>query len=265
MLRHLIIAASALCLVSAFCLFSLAQKRERSSKAAGFSKLSFEISTINKTEFVKLEPIPFTLRLTNKTSETVLGHSALKFSAGMVKLFVAHGDKPSVLRQLSPFPKEIFVKPIEMKPGDSYQARDLLTLNLDSIFAQPGEYEIYAVLLYPNSTEDIRSNTVKIRILEPQGVDREAYVFIHGHSRSSDFFSGRYLAGDVNAQSALERFVMSYKETVYGDYATFLLGELYLAQEDQGKANELFSRLADKRDFVFADKVANYRSKLIPK
>ena len=263
MLRHLILSASPFAIVVAFCVFNFAQRQESSVEAINFSKLTFEVVAFNKREFVKLEPIPLTLTLTNKTTETVLGHGALRFSANMVRLFVAHdGGKPLTLKELSPFPKEIFVKPIEMKPGDSFHARDLLTLNLDNVFPQPGEYEIYAVLLYPNSTAEIMSNTVTIRILEPQGVDKEAYAFIRANSRSSDFFSGRYLAGDLNAETILERFVMSYKDSVYSDYAAFLLGELYFAQEKHEKASELFSRLADKRDFVFADKVANFRSKL---
>ena len=260
--RHLILLVAPLALLIGLSVFNLAQQQDDADPALNFSNLTFEIATTNKKEFVKLEPIPITLTLSNKTTQTILGHRALGFSANLVRVFVVQEGREQEVPQLSPFAKEMFIKPVEMKPGESYHAKELFTLNLDSLFPKPGEYQIQAILLFPNSKLTVKSNTVAIHIREPEGIDRQAFDFIQANSRSSDFLSGRYLSGHQKAQSLLERFVMNYGESVYGDYATFLLGELYFVQEEYEKASELFLKVANKPDFAFSDKVSDHLNKL---
>lgn len=261
--RRLLLSPVPFALLASFSVLNLARQQGGFAQVSNFSNLTFEIATTNKKDFVRLEPIPIILTLSNKTAQTILGHRALVFSDNMVRLSVMkEGGKKQEIRQLSPFPKEIFIKPVEIKPGESYQAKELLTLNLDSIFPEPGEYHIYATLLDPNSKQVVKSNIVTIHVLEPEGVDRQAFDFIQASSKSSDFLSGRYLSGHEEAQSTLERFVLNYGGSAYGDYATFLLGELYFEQGEDDKAGEQFLRLSKKPDFVFADKVSDYRVKL---
>jgi hypothetical protein len=49
---------------------------------------------------------------------------------------------------------------------------------------------------------------------------------------------------------------------VYGDYATFILAERYLGAQEYDKALEHFTKLADKRDFFYADKVKEHLKKV---
>jgi len=213
-----------------------AQQEHRAARATTFSNLTFEIAT-DKKEFVRLEPIPVTLTLSNKTDHTIPGHGALGFSANLVKVFVARNDdKPHEIQQLSPFAAEVVVRPVEMRPGESFQAKELLALNLGAVFPEPGAYRLYSVLFDPNSKQQVRSNTLSVHILEPEGIDRQAFEFLQANSKDANLLSGRYLSGNRKAQNALEMFVRIFDKSVYGDYAAFLLGELYFEQEEYDRA-----------------------------
>ena len=258
-LRRFVLFVAPLALFAGLSVSQSAQQQNGSVRALTFSNLTLEIATTNKKEFVKLEPMPITLTLSNKTTQTILGHGTLGFSANLVKLFVARGDgKGQEIQQLSPFPEEVFIKPIEMKPGDGFHTKELLSLNLDNIFPQPGEYQIYAVLFDPNSKREVKSNKLTVQILQPEGIDRQAFEFIQTNSRSANLLSGRYLSGNQRAQNALEMFVQIFDKSVYGDYASFLLGELYFTQEEYNRAAEQFNKVANKADFVLADRAQKY-------
>lgn len=256
--RYLIFLILPLSVLMSINVFKAAPHQDKSKQALTFSNLSLEIASTKKG-FVKLEPIPLTLSLCNKTDQMILGHGALKFSANLVKLFVNHVDgKAQEIQQLSAFPKEVSVKSVEMKPDECFQAKELLTLNLNTIFPEAGEYQIYAMLFDPNSKREVKSNISMIQIVEPYGIDRQAFEFIQANSKSADLLSGRYLSGTQKAQNILERFVMIYDTSAYGDYATFLLGELYFAQDDYDRASQQFYKLAKKADFALAHKAEKY-------
>lgn len=258
-LRHLTLLLASLALLAGLGASNSARQQAGSQQVSDFSGLTLEIATTNKKDFVRLEPVAITLTLSNKTDQTILGHGALKFSDNFVRLFVTpEGGAAGEVRQLSSFPKQVFVSPVEMKPGESYQAKELLALDLDRIFPEPGNYQIHAVLIDPNSRLEVKSNALSIRILEPEGIDRQAFEYIRANSKGASVLSGRYLSGQEKARKVLERLALSYDKSVYGDYAAYLLGELYFAQEEYDKASRQFSRLAKKADFALADKAAEY-------
>lgn len=236
-----------------------ARQEGQSKPALDFSDLSFEITVLNKSDFVRLEPIPIRLMLSNKTDQPILGHGALKFSDNLVKIYVAEeGGEYAQVPELAAFTKEISVKPWEIKPGNSVRVNQLLALNLDKVFRKVGNYQLFALLTDPTSKQQIKSNTTSISVLEPDGMDRQAFEFLRKNFKSANLLSGHDVAGNPHLQELLERFARIFEKTAYGDYAAFVLGELYFAQDDYKRASEQFNKLASKDTFVFADKAKKY-------
>ena len=257
--RFRILVSVVLSLLAGLWVTDSARLQGQSKTAFDFSDLSFEIAVLNKSGFVRLEPIPMSLMLSNKTNQPILGHGALKFSDNLVKLYVAEeGGEYAEVPELAAFPKEISVKPWEIKPGNSVRVNQLISLNLDKVFRKAGNYQVFAQLTDPNSKQQIKSNTVSISVLEPDGMDRQAFEFLRKNFKSADPLSGRDVSGNPQAQELLERFARIFEKTAYGDYAAFVLGELYFAQDDHKKASEQFNKLAAKDAFVFADKAKKY-------
>lgn len=258
-LRHILLSIVPLALLAGFSISNIAQEQDPSRQPLNFSNLSLEISIPNKKDFIKLEPIPITLTLSNKTDQAILGHGALKFSTNLVKVFVTPaGGKTQEVQELSPFPKEVSVNAKEIMPGESFQVKELLSLDLNKIFPDPVEYQLYALVLDPNSKRHVKSNSLTIQVVEPEGMDRQAFEYIQKNSKSAELLSGRYLSGNPHVQDVLEKFVLVFSKTAYGDYAAFMLGELYFTQEEYNKASEQFNKVAEKSDFVFADKAKKY-------
>lgn len=226
-----------------------------------FSKLSLEIDSTKK-EFIQLEPIPIILTLTNKTSRPIKGHSAIDVSQNYVKLFVKRpGVEIKKIRELSLNRKLVVAADKVIEPGEHYQSNQILTLNLDEEFPQPGLYQLHAVLMDADGKREAKSNILTIRIAEPRGLDYQAFEYIKEKGTPADFFYGVDIPGSKNTQSVIEEFESSFGESAYGDYASFLLGEFYFLKEDYAKAHEKFDKVAKKADFIFASKIKEYLAK----
>jgi hypothetical protein len=226
-----------------------------------FSKLKLEISSTKK-EFLQLEPIPIVLTLSNKTPQRIVGHSAINISQNYVKLFVSqNGGAMQEIETLTLNRKLVVAMPKEIGPGEHYQSKQLLTLNLDGIFPHPGTYQIQAVLMDTDGKKKIKSDQLNIRIVEPQGLDNQAFEYIKSQGESSNFFYGVDLPGSKNTPELMEAFSSQFAESVYGDYAAFILGEFYFYKEEFEKASKKFDKVAKKQDFVFADKAKDYLAK----
>ncbi len=110
-------------------------------------------------------------------------------------------------------------------------------------------------------SNEIKSNVLTVRILQPEGLNLEALKYIKTLSASSYFFSGVGFSSEAEQRTALEVFTAKFGETLYGDYAAFLLGERYFYDKDYTRADAQFSLLANKADFVFADRAKKYIEK----
>lgn len=255
-------SAALLAAVFAFNVFTTVASKGAPPQASSFSDLTLKIST-PKEDFLQLEPIPVTLELSNETGHAVVGHTALDFSLNHVKLFVRrNGGRAREVKELSHSRERVIVSPRELAPGERHESRQMLTLNMDEIFPEPGAYEIQAVLYDAAWRDEVKSNVAAVKIIRPEGKDRSAFEFIRSRPSSPFFFSALEISGDSEAAKTLEEFEAGFGASTYGKYASFKLGEFYFHRKEYAKAKAHFDRLADKKDFTLADRVSEYRGRL---
>jgi hypothetical protein len=229
---------------------------------ASFSKLSLGLDSTKK-EFIQLEPIPIILTLDNKTSEDIKGHSAIDISQNYIKLLVAQpGAEVREVRELSLNRKLVVASAKLIKPGDHYQSSQLLTINLDEVFPEPGLYQLQAVLMDSDGKREVKSNKLTLRIVRPEGLDYQAFEYIKEIGTPSSFFYGVNIPGTKNTQKVLEEFESAFGASRYGDYSSFLLGEFYFSKRDYAKAYEKFDKVAKKANFIFTEKAKQYLEKI---
>lgn len=241
---------------------SVAVQQKDSRDTLTFSNLTLEIGTA-KDEYLPLEPIPIVLDLINQTKKRVAWRHA--FSQNDTELFVVSFDgsvkkidiqKPLLeLIEASPHPK-VF------EPGGSEHFKPLVTVWLNDILSQPGNYQIQAVIHGANWSEEIKSNLLPVRIAEPEGLNKQALDYLMSEPSLFDLFAGYDLSENPKALSTLEGLAKNYSESVYGDYASFRLGELYFYKKKHRKAQEYFDKVDKNANFIFAAKLSNYLTKL---
>ena len=237
-------------------------QQSSTAQRSDFSKLTLKINS-TKEVFVELEPIPITLNLRNESGQAILAHSALDLSDNFVKLFIIEeGGQTGEIQNLSPVTGNTAAAPREIGPGESLEAKQVLAFHLDKTFPRPGDYRIQAVLHDARWSNEIKSNVLTVRVLQPEGLNLEALKYIKTLGASSYFFSGVGFTSEAEQRTALEVFTAKFGETLYRDYAAFLLGERYFYDKDYTRADAQFSLLANKADFVFADRAKKYIEKI---
>lgn len=223
-----------------------------------FSKLTLKISSTKK-DFVELEPVPIISSLRNETAQAIVGHSALELSNNFIKLFVIEDNgEIHEIQNLSPLTGNTAASQREISPGENLESKQLLAFYLDKSFPRPGTYRIQAKMFDGSCTNEIRSNVLTIRVVRPGGLTLKALKSIKSMGASSYFFSGVGFSSQEQERAALEDFIAKFGDTVYADYATFSLGELYFYDNKYEQASKRFSVLEKKTDFVFSDKAKKY-------
>ena len=240
---------------------STAAQQENNQKSSTFTDLTLEIA-LTKTEFVPLEPIPVLVTLSNATTKSVAWAHAL--TPNHTELFVvSSGGSPkkidfhkgmAILIAVSPYPKLL-------RPGDAEHLKPLITMGLNDVLSQPGDYRIEAVTHGANWNEEVRSKPVLVRIVNPQGINERVFQYIKRAS-SSDLFAGWDLTENQGMLDALKAVADEFVDSAYSDYASFRLGEFYFYKNEDPRAKVYLDRLTGKADFAFADKVVDYRNKL---
>ena len=220
-----------------------------------FADLTLEIAS-PKQKFVQLEPIALILTLSNKTRFPVVARTSLDFAAGFLQLFAIRENGELIqIQNLSPLAHVVVVRPGTIQSGQSYQTKELLTLDLDKVFPQPGTYQIQAVLRNGEGEQQVKSNLLTIQVLEPTGVDVQAFDYLKNRTNPSYFFSGLELD---QTQAQMVTFVSNFRDSSYGEYAAFILGEFYFVRKDYTRAIEQLDDVTKKRDFVYGDRVLYY-------
>lgn len=222
------------------------------------TNLTLEVNT-TKTEFLRLEPLPLIISLSNQTEQPITGHTSLMFSENRIKVFIGSiGNELREVQELSSRTEFVKVSTKTFEPGEKYQSNQLLTLNLDKLFPTTGTYQIQTSLKASKGSDEIKSNILTVEITEPSAIDAQAMEFLKNSGKASDFFSGRGVVGRSNAEGKLKEFVDKFSGTAYGDYAVLLLGEVYFAKQDYKNAFVQLDKLKEKKNFALAEKVSLY-------
>lgn len=260
--KFLLVSSFAVILVAFVTPLSGVAPQKDSQDVLPFSALTLNIA-FTKDEFAPLEPIPIIFTLKNETKNPVIGHSALGLSDNHIDLFVI-GTEGAVRKIEIAKPVSILVEVGRkvFQPGESYRSEDLLTVGTKDVLSQPGAYQVQAVVHGGNSYEQVKSNLLLVRISEPTGSNRRALNLIKSASSMPNLFAGYDLTEDQRALATLEALSNEFSGTVYSDYASFRVGEFYFYKENYVKAKKYLDKLADRTEFIFAKKVADYRNKL---
>jgi hypothetical protein len=226
-----------------------------------FSELTLTLSS-TKANFVQLEPIPFIISLQNQTDKPIMGHKALDFSLNHVEVYTRNQQEETTrVPDLSLIRNLLVVHDNPILPDQGYSTTQLLELDLARVFPQTGTYQLKVVIGNANWSETVESNYITVNILAPQGIDRKAFDYIK-KSSYAEFLYGADVTNDAKYRQELEQFASKFSESVYGNYATFLLAKYYFYSGQNEKAYERFDRLAKKPNFVYAEKVREYLTKL---
>lgn len=221
-----------------------ATAQNRAAQGA-FNTLTFTLAAPSK-QFVLLEPIPFTLRLSNDTTRSVHGHTALSFVARKLRLeSTPHGLATQFVNHPSRRQAIAHVIPRLIKPGERHETNDMLIAGLEQILGFEGSYDIRAALTGLAPGETIWSNSVTVRVKEPEGFDKEAFDYIQSTGRGASFLA-RVMPDAQDHAQQLERFVSLYGDSSYGDYAVFALGAYHADRNDYATARPYLLRAAGK-------------------
>lgn len=230
----------------------------RSTPSTGkFQDLTLTVAT-PRTRYVELEPIPIVVTLKNETEMSIVGHGALGFDSGYLRLYVTRNDGPHEIGQLSISQKLVEAQTHEFKPGDEVKRMERLNIRLNEVFPVPGTYELTARLSSGDGKETISSKPILVEIAEPIGLDAQALEFIRANDEPAFFFTGARVINQPKNLQTLEHFVVVFGQSAYGDEASLLLAKAQFAQGENQRARAQFERLSKKTDFAFAGEAAEY-------
>ena len=241
--------------------FGVTQQPSRpASPPSQFEKFTLTIAT-PKSKYVELEPIPIILTLKNETDEPLVGHTVFIFGGGYVRLYLIHDDGRHEVKPLTLLRALIYPNPREFVPGQEASDTELLDVALNKLFPKPGTYQLQAKMMY--RTGSVWSKPIDVEVVEAEGDDAEALRFIRASKKPEYFFTGTDFVGNSENAERLKTFVAVYGDTVYGDYATHMLAQLYHAKREYESARPLLEMLSKKRTYAFAEDASRYLDQLI--
>ena len=227
----------------------------------GFNELTLEIKAPEES-YLELQPVPLILTLSNKTDRVLNGHSALKFSAHYLRLSVRREGEKWREPQVTALYAMVFIHPRAMGPGDKFTTNEILAFRTEEIFPGPGTYELKARMGCTDGSQRIESRPITVRITQPEGKDLEAYNFLRKHTQPEYFFTGMFAVRDKSVRETLEKFVTMFRDTAYGEDASFTLGQVQFVKDELAAARFQFEGLANNPDFIFAERVKDYLAKI---
>jgi len=232
----------------AIALFVNAQYPENERKLDDFGSMSFDVE-LGKDSYFRFEPISVRFSFSNLTG-TVKKAYPPQFLQD-TSLRILGGGKVSEYR-LSSFGRS-FQLPADFEPGATYRKNENLTYLLGEFFPRPGKYELQFVLRPADDSgfTSLFSKPIIITIKEPRGLEAEAIEFLERYEKYSVLFAWSHM--ETNGLELLEEFVARYSGTVYGDFAIFHLGSVYLNNREFDKALAEFSKIAKSSNSLLAE------------
>lgn len=201
-------------------------------------KLTFEVST-RQNSYILREPIEFNLKLSNQTQVPVKSGSILQLRDTTISVRNEAGE--SKKWEINKFYIGGRIDGIvEMLPGKKIETEELLDGNLaEMMFSRPGRYEVQAEYVYESyrpQRETIKSvsTTFTINILEPKGIDKQAYEFL------KEIYEPALRKSDSTPAIELEQdFVDTFGKSVYAKYMILELASIYRGTENEKALREL--------------------------
>lgn len=254
-------------LVSLFCIQSIVPNKVQTqttesanTTAQPFNSLTLEVAPLSQS-FLPLQPISISIKLSNKTSQAALGYKRIGFNNAPTYVYVRKSGSPDkvMIRPLTPLRIFNGFVNVEVAPGETSEAKELITMGLSKYFPEPGSYELQVVMANEDLTQKVESNIVNVEIQSPTGADIGAYNLIKNSSFKDYLFSD---AEFDEVKNTLETLNTRYPNSVYAKNSSFLLGKAYFLQKRYPQALANLLKLEDDRNFIFAEKVKDYLAQI---
>jgi hypothetical protein len=209
-----------------------------------FDQLTLTVES-DREEVLPLEPLPVTLTLANETTTSIRCVYMLDPRFGDMWFEVAQAGQPFEVFFSSDWGMSTgATRPKTVEPGfrqsasgylycvDRSPGRELTTW---SFFPVPGTYLLKAVL--PDRTDQwqVESNTLRVQVVEPTGLDAEAYRFMRELPAERSY--RMFLVTDYGSKSnevrqKQEQFFAQFPTSRYAHYIRFALGNAYIQSRD---------------------------------
>lgn len=222
----------------------IAVSQTSQGRANDFTKMTFD-AALEKTTFKELEPIDVRFKFSNKTDGPLTTLTPDFLSYAEIKVTGNGRNEVIEISMVRPNTRRF---PRTFQSGDSIEEKMILNTNLDLLFPYPGSYKVQFVLGDGKGTKAIESKPIEIVVDEPTGIDREAFDFINRYQKLSNYPQVLFSWSDQTdekGKNLLVAFVEKYSQTVYGEFATQSLGNLYLVNGELEKAKAEFEKLKD--------------------
>jgi hypothetical protein len=213
-----------------------------------FDELTLNLATL-KPQVLPLEPIPFTLTLTNNTNAPVTVETALSFAWGGVRLEIKKPNGTVVVPPQNTYVTgRMIIVPKDLRPDEKLVSTEVFGFKIQDYFGQVGRYQVRATL-YNRDGKTVRSGWVTINVEEPTSTDKIGYDYL---KKKLDKHSDNASPFNTWDTDELEEFVLQHPGTTYADYARYTLGNRYF-ERDKEKAETHLRQIHG--DFVFAEDV----------
>lgn len=269
-LRCVFAAAAALCLIS---------MAMGAPEPGSFESLTLKVSMAQK-DLLPMEPVQVALSLANETDKPVLARTYfMPYAGGPLQFSFSIGDGP--FQQVDPadWPiaqiEAIDAKGITFAPGWKKTLTAVLhgaqTGNANKVevwwrylLPSPGTCRIKATLKVLDGKQQIESNVLTIKAIEPVGEDVGAYAFLKdlqgrtdkdARGRRVNYCSFLMEWGSPEVEAKQEEFLSKFPNSCYARYLYYSLGNKYSWGKGNGgiqRGLEYLEKAAGYKDFFQA-------------
>lgn len=213
--------------------------------------LKLEIEA-GKKEFLPLEPILITIKLSSISGQPIVARDGEKGIKVISNLTIWKKKKNESLTIDSGSLQNTLE---DAAPGESaLKFKFLITDGLQDFMLKPDHYWI-TLNLDLGKKVVLKAQDLDITVVEPNGLDREAFDFIRSVGSLKNFMQGSGSAESADADSSLRGFVTHFRDSGYGDYFAFQLAANCFQKGELSGAKGLLQELAIKSDFGYAEDV----------
>ena len=233
---------------------------EVAAAAPGLEGLTLQI-TSTQDAIYPMEPICLTITLGNESQQPVLAHDMIEPNTGYVSFYVAGEDGRFHLHESGNSPVVSGDANMrELPPGYKRSVRTHLwhgtTANspFRSLFPAPGQYVLKAKFASIDGGSKIESNIVKVRVVEPEARDEEAWRYLKNHELENHYtlFGS---TDDPKKIGKIEDFMERFPDSRYAVYGHYSLGLAYYVTKHLDRAGVSLEKAAGRQDFCLRDEV----------
>lgn len=219
-------------------------------------KLSLEISN-SKDNYLRAEPVLLNIKLSNQTDQPISWRGLLGVGSNINFVIQDINGKKSRWEG-NKYAEGSFYSILKVMHQQE-EIQQPLFLNKDlveTLFSTPGQYTLQVEFVYNTDSETaqrtaIFSNSIIINILEPKGIDRQAYLYLKETLDPTLSKSNTRELAQVQ-----QEFVDKFRGSIYAKYIIVDLAATYQTLGEDEKALRELCKISGE-NFYFSKSVVN--------